>query len=80
MTDTGVEKLLEIARKETDSRIENLLEHISVYDIKNIFTNLIREKVSIKDINFITMKLCEYLNEQVDVKEFAEKLKADLEW
>ena len=79
LTDKDVEKYMELVNSDNPSQINYLQEYFSVYDIRRIFVNLIRDKVSIKDICFVFMKLCEFAKETTDVDILSQKLKSVLQ-
>jgi len=61
LTIKEVNKYIENVRKNYSSVVvDEVLEFISVNIIRQILSNLIREKVSIKDIGLIFDKLCDY--------------------
>ena len=61
MTKTDVLKLMELVRSQDPTLVNDLVPTIiSTSDLRKIFVNLIREKVSIKDIIFIFERLCDY--------------------
>lgn len=78
ITDIDVEKYIALVENHNPSQVKYLLEYLSVYDIRKIFVNLIREKVSIKDISFIFMKLCEFVKYSTNVLILSEKLRTAL--
>ena len=61
MTKTDVLKLMELVKSQDPTLVNDLIPTIiSTSDLRKIFVNLIREKVSIKDIIFIFERLCDY--------------------
>ncbi len=78
MTDLDIEKYIEHVKSENSSQINYLMEHLTVYDIRRILVNLIREKVSIKDIGFIFMKLCEFVIYTTETEALSKKLRVAL--
>ena len=61
MTKTDVLKLMELVRSQDPTLVNDLVPTIiSTSDLRKIFVNLIREKVSIKDIIFVFERLCDY--------------------
>ena len=61
MTKTDVLKLMELVRSQDPTLVNDLVPAIiSTSDLRKIFVNLIREKVSIKDIIFVFERLCDY--------------------
>ena len=61
MTKTDVLKLMELVKSQDPTLVNDLVPTIiSTSDLRKIFVNLIREKVSIKDIIFIFERLCDY--------------------
>ena len=72
MTKTDVLKLMELVRSQDPTLVNDLVPAIiSTSDLRKIFVNLIREKVSIKDIIFVFERLCDYAR-------FSERLRAAL--
>ena len=60
MTKTDVLKLMELVKSQDPTLVNDLIPTIiSTSDLRKIFVNLIREKVSIKDIIFIFERLCD---------------------
>ena len=61
MTKTDVLKLIELVKSQDPTLVNDLVPAIiSTSDLRKIFVNLIREKVSIKDIIFIFERLCDF--------------------
>ena len=61
MTISSVQKLIDYVCCENEKLVMDLTSNgITEYDLQKIFINLIREKVSIKDILFVFEKLCDF--------------------
>ena len=75
----NVLKLSELVRSQDPTLVNDLMpELISATDIRKIFVNLIREKVSIKDIVFIFEKLGDYARYSKDPDFLSEHLRIEL--
>ena len=72
MTKTDVLKLMELVKSQDPTLVNDLVPTIiSTSDLRKIFVNLIREKVSIKDIIFVFERLCDYARFSKEPKSFA---------
>lgn len=79
MTKTDVIKLMELVKTQDPTLINDLVPAIiSTSDLRKIFVNLIREKVSIKDIIFIFERLCDYARFSREPDILSERLRAAL--
>lgn len=79
MTKTDVLKLMELVRSQDPTLVNDLIPTIiSTSDLRKIFVNLIREKVSIKDIIFIFERLCDYARFSKEPDILSERLRAAL--
>ncbi len=79
MTKTDVLKLMELVKSQDPTLINDLVPAIiSTSDLRKIFVNLIREKVSIKDIIFIFERLCDYARFSKEPDILSERLRAAL--
>jgi len=79
MTKTDVLKLMELVRSQDPTLVNDLVPAIiSTSDLRKIFVNLIREKVSIKDIIFIFERLCDYARFSNEPDILSERLRAAL--
>lgn len=79
MTKTDVLKLMELVRSQDPTLVNDLVPVIiSTSDLRKIFVNLIREKVSIKDIIFIFERLCDYARFSKEPDILSERLRAAL--
>ena len=79
MTKTDVLKLMELVRSQDRTLVNDLVPTIiSTSDLRKIFVNLIREKVSIKDIIFIFERLCDYARFSKEPDILSERLRAAL--
>lgn len=79
MTKTDVLKLMELVRSQDPTLVNDLVPAIiSTSDLRKIFVNLIREKVSIKDIIFIFERLCDYARFSKEPDILSERLRAAL--
>ncbi len=79
MTKTDVLKLMELVKSQDPTLVNDLVPAIiSTSDLRKIFVNLIREKVSIKDIMFIFERLCDYARFSKEPDILSERLRAAL--
>lgn len=79
MTKTDVLKLMELVRSQDPTLVNDLVPAIiSTSDLRKIFVNLVREKVSIKDIIFIFERLCDYARFSKEPDILSERLRAAL--
>ena len=79
MTKTDVLKLMELVRSQDPTLVNDLVPAIiSTSDLRKIFINLIREKVSIKDIIFVFERLCDYARFSKEPDILSERLRAAL--
>lgn len=79
MTKTDVLKLMELVKAQDPTLVNDLVPTIiSTSDLRKIFVNLIRERVSIKDIIFIFERLCDYARFSKEPDILSERLRAAL--
>ena len=79
MSKTDVLKLMELVRSQDPTLVNDLVPTIiSTSDLRKIFVNLIREKVSIKDIIFVFERLCDYARFSKEPDILSERLRAAL--
>ncbi len=79
MTKTDVLKLMELVKSQDPTLVNDLVPTIiSTSDLRKIFVNLIREKVSIKDIMYIFERLCDYARFSKEPDILSERLRAAL--
>jgi len=79
MTKTDVIKLMELVKTQDPTLINDLVPTIiSTSDLRKIFVNLIREKISIKDIIFLFERLCDYARFSKEPDILSERLRASL--
>ncbi|MBR1617928.1 FHIPEP family type III secretion protein [bacterium] len=79
MTKTDVLKLMELVKSQDPTLVNDLVPTIiSTSDLRKIFVNLIREKVSIKDIIFIFERLCDYARYSKEPDILSERLRVAL--
>lgn len=79
MTKTDILKLMELVKSQDPTLINDLVPAIiSTSDLRKIFVNLIREKVSIKDIIFIFERLCDFARFSKEPDILSERLRAAL--
>jgi flagellar biosynthesis protein FlhA len=77
MTKIDVLKLMELMRGSDPSVIQELVPNmLTPNDLRKIFVNLIREKVSIKDIQFIFERLSDYARFSRESDTLSERLRA----
>ncbi len=79
MTKTDVIKLMELVKTQDPTLVNDLVPAIiSTSDLRKIFVNLIREKVSVKDIIFIFERLCDFARFSREPDILSERLRASL--
>ena len=79
MTKMDVLKLMELVRQQDQSLIQELVPTIlTPNDLRKVFVNLIREKVSIKDIMFVFERLSDYARFSKEPDVLSERLRASL--
>lgn len=79
MTKTDVLKLMELVKSQDPTLVNDLVPAIiSTSDLRKIFVNLVKEKVSIKDIIFIFERLCDYARFSKEPDILSERLRAAL--
>jgi flagellar biosynthesis protein FlhA len=79
MTKMDVLKLMELVRQQDQSLIQELVPAIlTPNDLRKIFVNLVREKVSIKDIMFVFERLSDYARFSKEPDILSERLRAAL--
>ncbi len=79
MTKTDVLKLMELVKSQDPTLVNDLVPTIiSTSDLRKIFVNLIREKVSIRDIIYIFERLCDYARFSKEPDILSERLRAAL--
>ena len=64
--------------KDTTNVVESLQKRLPVEELRCIFSNLIRENISIKDIKYILDKLNIYSKYSAEADELSEKLRFDM--
>ncbi len=79
MTKMDVLKLMELVKQQDPSLVQELVPAIlTPNDLRKIFVNLIREKVSIKDVLFIFERLSDYARYSKEPDVLSERLRAAL--
>lgn len=79
MTKTDVLKLMELVKSQDPTLVNDLVPAIiSTSDLRKIFVNLIREKVSIKDVLFVFERLCDFARFSKEPDILSERLRAAL--
>ena len=79
MTKTDVLKLMELVRSQDPTLVNDLVPTIiSTSDLRKIFVNLSRDKVSIKDIIFVFERVCDYARFSKEPDILSERLRAAL--
>lgn len=79
MTKTDVLKLMELVKSHDPTLVNDLVPAIiSTSDLRKIFVNLIREKVSIKDVLFVFERLCDFARFSKEPDILSERLRAAL--
>lgn len=79
MTKMDVLKLMELVKQQDPTLVQELVPTIvTPNDLRKIFVNLIREKVSIKDVLFIFERLSDYARYSKEPDVLSERLRAAL--
>lgn len=78
MVNADVEKYLEIVKTENPKLVETLLSRLDIEDIRDVFVNLIRERVSITDAPYIVERLSYHARENKKPEYLSEQLRLDL--
>jgi flagellar biosynthesis protein FlhA len=79
MTKMDVLKLMELVRQQDQSLIQELVPAIiTPNDLRKIFVNLVREKVSIKDVLYVFERLSDYARFSREPDVLSERLRAAL--
>lgn len=79
MAKMDVLKLMEMVRQQDQSIIQELVPNIlTPNDLRKIFVNLVREKVSIKDVMFVFERLSDYARFSKEPDILSERLRAAL--
>lgn len=79
MTKMDVLKLMELVKQQDPSLVQELVPAIvTPNDLRKIFVNLIREKVSIKDVLYIFERLSDYARYSKEPDVLSERLRAAL--
>ncbi|MBQ3640680.1 FHIPEP family type III secretion protein [bacterium] len=80
LEESDVRKYIEIieTKNENPVLVENLLKKLNYCDIRRVLVNLVRERISIKDISFIFCRLDDYsrYNKEPDI--LSERIRKDL--
>ena len=78
MVNADVEKYLEIVKAANPKLVETLLSRLDIEDIRDVFVNLIRERVSITDAPYIVERLSYHAREDKKPEYLSEQLRLDL--
>lgn len=78
ITEQDIVKYIELAKSDGFASSKHLLKNLDYCDIKEVFANLIKEKVSIKDILFILSKLSDYSRYYKEPDILSERIRKDL--
>lgn len=78
MVNADVEKYLEIVKATNPKLVETLLNRLEIEDIRDVFVNLIRERVSITDAPYIVERLSYHAREDKKPEYLSEQLRSDL--
>ncbi len=77
MTKMDILKLMELVRQQDQALVQELVPNVlTPNDLRKIFVNLIREKVSIKDIMFVFERLSDYARFSKEPDVLSERLRA----
>lgn len=75
MTQSDVTQLMDVVKKTNPELTEHILDFLAMADLKKIFTNLIKEKISIEDIAYIFECLNDFARFSKDPDELSEKIR-----
>lgn len=75
MTYSDVMQLIDVVKKTSPELTEHILDLLALADLKKIFTNLIKERISIKDIAYIFECLNDFARFSKDPDELSEKVR-----
>lgn len=75
MTQSDATQLIDVVKKTNPGLTEHILDLLALADLKKIFTNLIKERISIKDIAYIFECLNDFARYSKDPDELSEKLR-----
>lgn len=78
MVNADVEKYLETVKATNPKLVETLLSRLDIEDIRDVFVNLIRERVSIKDAPYIVERLSYHARQDKKTEYLSEQLRSDL--
>lgn len=78
LVNADVEKYLETVKTTNPKLVETLLSRLDIEDIRDVFVNLIRERVSIKDAPYIVERLSYHAREDKKPEYLSEQLRSDL--
>ena len=77
LTEKDVAKYIALVNSDNSVYAENLLEKLSYSDIRRVFVNLIKEKVSIKDICLVLSRLEDYSRYHKEPDILSERIRKD---
>ena len=78
MVNADVEKYLEIIKTTNPKLVETLLSRLDIEDIRDVFVNLIRERISITEAPYIVERLSYHAREDKKPEYLSEQLRSDL--
>lgn len=78
LVNADVEKYLETVKATNPKLVETLLSRLDIEDIRDVFVNLIRERVSIKDAAYIVERLSYHARVDKKPEYLSEQLRLDL--
>ena len=75
LTVTDIKKLITLVESQDPLMVKGLLEKIDYHAIREVLVNLLREKISIKDITLIFSRLTYFVQYTTEPDELSEKLR-----
>ncbi len=78
LSEKDIRKCIDLVKKDNSVSVDELLDRLSYGDIRRIFVNLIKEKVSIKDITLVLSRLEDYSRFNKESDCLSERLRKDL--
>ena len=74
----SVYKMTELVRSRDALLVDYMKDYVDSLDIRNILVSLLEQKLSIKDIELIYLKIADYARDAENIDDLIIKLKADL--
>ena len=74
----SVYKMTELVKTRDGLLVDYMKDYVDSLDIRNILVNLLEQKLSIKDIELIYLKIADYARDAENIDDLTDKIKADL--